>query len=421
MQKAIDSQYWACSVNGETTLPILFTPIAKSATVKICAGSSSGDTEAIFSFYFIKSFESGTADVLLDYLEYLPNPSSSPEVYRYIAVSFDDPAMLYIPRTGWSNLLYNGIGDSATFTFMNDSSVEYNFTGKQYIFLLVIDQKLTFCPGASVTWVGFAGSSSDNPATISYTIDDKFSATAQVPVGISSDYTPHQILFQSPSLAFTNAHCMKAEFKVNSANSTTPFSLQYLIIENGTVPASMSLPIPPLSSTTEPHDTVHASKHTSHVIGPLIAGVISAAIINATVIYFIVRRRNSKRKKNRYSSPSPIQPFPFPSDLSTGVQRVPQNSTLAVRCRRRLLPPARGMLVVPPAKLRGDNPRQEPVVPRTPAPISGSVEVIAGASQQLTRTGALDIQEQDSGLRNVEDLSTEDEVVRALPPAYTVT
>ena len=112
------------------------------------------------------------------------------------------------------------------------------------------------------------------------------------------------------------------------------------------------------------------------------------------------------------SQPSPL--------LARLIRTFPSVMTVDIKGRRRLPPVPVPPGVIPPSKTSTQAPdKQDPVQPPTEnAQAKEVVDNVRDPPVRVTRTR--DIQEEDSGLRLVEQgADGEEEIIRVLPPVYT--
>jgi len=187
--------------------------------------------------------------------------------------------------------------------------------------------------GVSLSWYGFIPRElpiTSSPAT--YSID------GQTPVnfllkGLSSNATTYynQKFFETPQLT-AGPHTLKAVFQ---GNRSTPLTLDYLIVQNGTVSSTTTSGSSQATSSTTGNDGTSTSGKASTPVGAIVGGVIGGLALIAFVIFgFLFLRRRQKRvaqEKVFISTPKPFDYTPLhPSgnpSLSVGTSYSPVSQT----------------------------------------------------------------------------------------------
>lgn len=124
---ATKGQYWQCQINLVPTTPIDITDYGEAATVKICSGVAPDNTENVqFEFFLINNVAGQQNDILFDYLEYIPLPSSVPEAYSFISIDSNDEGIIY--DGDWRPDAMNN-GDDGKIASEGTASAEYHFNG----------------------------------------------------------------------------------------------------------------------------------------------------------------------------------------------------------------------------------------------------------------------------------------------------
>lgn len=121
--------HWSCSVDSSMTTPVALEPLVFPTTVKLCdaANLQNGPHQLDFK---ILSTDSQNSTGYLDYIEYTPLASTTPQIYNYTGISFDDPIILYNPSNDWlsTSTLDNTQGRQIS-GLSNTTTIELNFTG----------------------------------------------------------------------------------------------------------------------------------------------------------------------------------------------------------------------------------------------------------------------------------------------------
>ena len=168
-------------------------------------------------------------------------------------------------------------------------------------------------PGVSLSWYGFIpvelpkGSS---PAT--YSIDD------QTPVnfllkGLTASTTTtiyNQKFFETAQLT-AGPHTLKAVFE---GNNSTPLTLDYLVVQNGTV-SSTTASVSSEATSSTPGSVVSGTSATvrsSTPVGAIVGGVIGGLAVTVFVIFgFLFLRRRHKRATQEKVLKSTPEPFGY--------------------------------------------------------------------------------------------------------------
>lgn len=298
------------------------------------------------------------------------------------------------------------------------------------------------CLGSSVTWIGWL--QYGDPANASFSIDNQPSITVKLPniplvisgnvilPGPSELPEPGRILFQSPILSLDTPHTLKAILSADHRNdSRVPLSLQSIVIGNGSLPLSISnTTTQPVTSTTasDPSSTPTTRTMVAHrisreTIGLVIAGSFVGALLILGIIITMLRRR-----RHEPSSQLPtMQPFgAIPATYLQRVLHYPAVSGPNAKGRRTLLPPILNVTAtLLPSKFRRLNPAGDVPVHPTPEPAPrmmvsvNSPDHAANSHSTQRPVATVDIQEEDSGLRMVDETAPGEQIVRFLPPAYS--
>lgn len=218
----------------------------------------------------------------LDYVRYQPSPSVSPE-NSFIIVQNDDRAIDYI--SGWSALA-RPQGD-ANQTTDPDGLVNVTFVGIQ------------------LSWYGIYSSNvSHTKSSGEYSIDGQPFSSFQL-LGLSQSSTTtlfNQLLFITPTLEM-GSHILSARYTGDTGQ--TPLTLDYLIVENGSLPSTNSLsPHPtsgtggsPTPGTSSPATVSKSSSHVGTIIGGTVGAVGSIVVCSIFLLFWLRfwRRRNRRR------------------------------------------------------------------------------------------------------------------------------
>ncbi|KJA14711.1 hypothetical protein HYPSUDRAFT_427637 [Hypholoma sublateritium FD-334 SS-4] len=417
---------WDCIVDGNVTVPLALQHIEEPATIKICDASDLQDGPHQLDF----SFSRGISDSIgyLDYIAYTPTASTTPRIYGYTEISFDDPMIRY------SSVLTEG-----TFTpdktfgisiFVPNTTAQLNFTG------------------SSLTWIGFLGPGSN--ATATYSIDEQPPIEFELPTSVQLTalnnatllLEPGQIYFETPSLD-PEEHQFTIWYNGGlSTEQNVPLYIQSIVIGNGTVPASITNGTVSASGTTvTTASTALPSTPTTPVTSqtksflvrtrPIIAGTLSGVALMFIIISAFICHRRRRRHKLRHPLTLASQPFiSHPNTLLARLLTSPGVSAQEIKGRRRLIPQAREASRIPPSKLTAHHESTEAPVPPRPEPEPASVSapevndtVEANDADTPAPVGPVEIigiQEEDSGLRMVENVGAEGErFIHVLPPVYS--
>ena len=195
--------------------------------------------------------------------------------------------------------------------------------------------------GVSLSWYGFIPVELPfTPSQATYSIDGETPITfllKGLPVN-STTTVYNQKFFETAQLSPTS-HTLKVVYE---GTNSTPLTLDYLIIQNGTSSSTTS------STTSFPTSTGSTASSTSTPksapVGSIVGGVIGglALIIFAVLGFFLLRRRQKRDVQEEISTSTP-QPFeytplhlssPTPNTSSSGgfaYSQVPQTAQLGGR------------------------------------------------------------------------------------------
>ena len=172
--------------------------------------------------------------------------------------------------------------------------------------------------GVSLSWYGFIpvelpkGSS---PAT--YSID------GQTPVNFLLEGLPtsatttvyNQKFFETAQLT-AGPHTLKAVFE---GNNSTPLTLDYLIVQNGTI-SSTTTSVSSQATSSTPTSGTSATVRSSTPVGAIVGGVIGGlALIVFIIFVFLLHRRHKRAKQEQIfiSKPEPFGSAPvYPSSIT---------------------------------------------------------------------------------------------------------
>ena len=126
VKNAVAPYTWTCKVGYINSPPVALSALHSATTVKICEvyGLASGEHQLEFETFLA----SPSTQILLDYLEYEPAFSATPQSYSFVALSADEPAIGFYGG-GWS-VSTSEWGTALAELFASNSSIEYSFTGK---------------------------------------------------------------------------------------------------------------------------------------------------------------------------------------------------------------------------------------------------------------------------------------------------
>ncbi|CAA7269979.1 unnamed protein product [Cyclocybe aegerita] len=222
-----------------------------------------------------------------DTIEYVPSPGVSLE-NKAIGIDSLDPQVLRSFDSRWSN-----IGDFANMTRQDNALFSFDFYGE------------------SLGWYGFIPTELPHVAApASFSVDGEephnFMIRA-IPADSQSVY--NQLFFQTDTYP-NGQHNLRVLFHGNS--TTTPLTLDYLIIQNGTTTASSS-PSPTVSSTFP------VSNGAPSNVGAIVGGVVGGfAVVVLLVLLYIYRRRKRRgEQRNEQEISQTVQPFLFPAPQPT--------------------------------------------------------------------------------------------------------
>ncbi len=118
---------WQCYIDQIqiAATPLALQKLTEPTTIKICEVTDLTDGPHQLNFYF-NSFQASDV-IYFDYIEYFPTRSATPQTFSFIAVSFDDEAIIY--NDGWSNTtLDDGTNTMGKISFSVAMALNYSST-----------------------------------------------------------------------------------------------------------------------------------------------------------------------------------------------------------------------------------------------------------------------------------------------------
>ncbi|KDR73719.1 hypothetical protein GALMADRAFT_212537 [Galerina marginata CBS 339.88] len=214
-----------------------------------------------------------------DSFRYVPSPSLALDQAAVLLDSFN-PLLQYGP--GWGTL-----GDGANQTGQTNTIANMDFVG------------------VSVSWYGLIPTEFAHAATMASYAIDRGGPTSFVLRGLSADSSPtnyNQKFFETPTLT-AGHHQLVVTY--HGTSQTTPLTLDYLIIQNGTITSSnTTTPGTSPSGNSHGSDPVKKSSNTAAIVGVLIA----------IAAYLYLRRREKKLNEGAHvGEPASgfIEPFHY--------------------------------------------------------------------------------------------------------------
>ncbi|KAF9527584.1 hypothetical protein CPB83DRAFT_815375 [Crepidotus variabilis] len=311
---------------------------------------------------------------LFDWIQYAPSLNASMENQTVYIENFD-PDIVY--GSGWA-----GLGMWYSFTSNPNATLDFEFTG------------------ISLQWYGVIPEfRSRVPTTATYTVDG---GPAQVlnltgPPDSSSNLENHQF-FEISSLSM-GKHKLSVVY--NGDSTKAPLTLDYLVVQNG------SLPYAPSPPNTDTPNTTHDTKHSNH-IGPIVGGIFSGIFALGVILgllFFYYRQRTTQREDD-------FTIFP----LEVGLFDVQTNRGISPPSKAEQSDPTSGnhaLTLRPQYRIsrffkRRQTQRQ---IEELPPPLTQVNNTILSPHVEVVR-------HQDSGLRALEDPQSTPEIVE-MPPEYT--
>ncbi|KAF9473909.1 hypothetical protein BDN70DRAFT_885408 [Pholiota conissans] len=376
------SPSFSCFVDHQL-YPVVVLPSSSIALCKVAGLSNDSHIlEAVVPLPLQRPF-------LFDFIKYFPSIEVTLEDHAIVLIEFADQQVLGDAYRGdmgsWEEVTING-SPIARATRDPNNTFELDFNG------------------TSLTWFGLYDEQYPSAPTMgAYSVDGQEPVSFPLK-GVSSGILLNQTIFQISSLSPT-VHKLMVTY--GGDNSTTPLSLSSLMINNGTMDpspttASNTSPTNPIISTTP--DNKSLSRAAAHRIGLIVGGSLAAVFFTVciVVIFIFLRRRHTKSPKG-----NSIEPFSRPPPtvffLSTWLHRRKELELEAVET------PAQetDVQIIPPRKL--SEALAVTTTQRIPRQFPTDIEDVSRA---------VDVQEQDSGVRLEPDPSSRT-VTRLLPPAYT--
>ncbi|KJA14712.1 hypothetical protein HYPSUDRAFT_92250 [Hypholoma sublateritium FD-334 SS-4] len=407
---------WKCTVDQQPTNPILLSAVDMPATIKLCQATDLPDGPHLFNFSFVIPEGSDIrGSVFFDYIEYHPSASGTPRTYGFTAVSFDDPSLSYFgsgPLEGWNIESTDDNTSGFLASVLNPNStasvtLEFN--------------------GTSLTWIGFADPGFSVSST--YSIDSQPEIQFNIPPLDNAFLLPGRVLFETSPLNSNVTHTITAQYAASTL--LHQLSVQSIVIGNGIVPANLSVAATTTTSSRQETGTSHVQPNTSstrpahHPPVPVIVGIVAGvSVVAFIVVSAIIWKRHRQR---RVQHPPFVQPFSSqPASFIARLLTYPSAAAFDIKGRRRLLPPIEEPAhpgIIPPSKLatRRVSAAAADTTDPTPVPTQGADgdnEANNADSPPVRRARMR--QEEDSGLRMVEQLEADEESsVVVMPPAYT--
>ncbi|KAF9532761.1 hypothetical protein CPB83DRAFT_580455 [Crepidotus variabilis] len=214
-----------------------------------------------------------------DRIEYKPSEEHN-LAEQAISISNADPALRY--GSGWSNL-----GGFTNITTKKGSSLQYEFYG------------------VSLSWFGpILGELPPGQSMGTYSVDGGAPSTFLLqgrPKGGGTVF--NQKFFETPKYQM-GRHNLTVIYQ--GSESTTPLTLDRIIVQNGTLP-SQPLQPPPVAASAK-------SFHVGGIVGSVIGAILAVAIIILVSIYLCRNPRKWRRLKEKHCSrisPPMIEPFRY--------------------------------------------------------------------------------------------------------------
>ena len=284
-----------------------------------------------------------------------------------------------------------------------------------------------------MTWIGWIDTGA--PTNASFLINDQ-SSNIVLPLGV--DTVHGRVFFQSPLLSLDAPHTLKVSSMYT--NISLPLSLQSLVIGNGSIPPSISSGTrsSTQSASAQPSDSSSSTPTTQtmgtngihrQTLGPVIAGSVAGTLLILGVIIFALWRL--RKHQPSFQTPT-VQPFSvipptyfarflhYQSVLRPGAKErrtlplpIPNTVSMPLPAKFRRLRPTDG---VQEHSTAGPTPT-EPVSQMTEPVDIPDLDIRSNGTRRLGITA--DIQEEDSGLRMVDETNPDEQIIWILPPAYS--
>ncbi|KAF8801637.1 hypothetical protein BYT27DRAFT_7341793 [Phlegmacium glaucopus] len=232
-----------------------------------------------------------------DNIQYAPS-ASVPLDQEIILVEYRDPQLQYGP--GWSYLLTpepeDAIGHGQSESVGGLATLNFSFIG------------------VSLSWYGFLLIGNYIHPVATYSIDGQTPINFEVQYGEITKARFQQKFFEIAQLP-AGPHTLNV--LDYGGNNTTPLSIHYLIIQNGTLPSTTILPS--TTASASPYVTPSATgssvsgtstqRKSSTPVGAIIGGVVGGLALTVFIIFgFLLLRRRQKRAKAIVINSMP-QPF----------------------------------------------------------------------------------------------------------------
>jgi hypothetical protein len=262
-----------------------------------------------------------------DQIQYVPS-TTVPLENKTVLIDNGSPQVLSAFGQGWQAL-----GGTANYTAQTNSAFTFNFTGKSHQSLLFAVVLMSY-GGVSLSWYGFIPTEWPHAATTS-----TYSVDGETPVNFLLQGLPansgtvyNQKFFETKQYAQGN-HQIVVLFKGN--NTTTPLTLDYLVIQNGTTPQNTTTSSPPANSLNQNK----AKSNTGAIVGGVVGGLVLIVLAVLGFLYIRRRERRVLSLDEKGKKPSDLTPQPFiysPVSMETSIldgyakssgEQVPANMT----------------------------------------------------------------------------------------------
>ncbi|KAF8969566.1 hypothetical protein BDZ97DRAFT_1653481, partial [Flammula alnicola] len=212
----------------------------------------------------------------VDQIQYVPSTSMALD-QQAILIDSLDPQLELAYGQGWGAL-----GGTANMTTQTGSLFNFDFTG------------------ISLSWYGFIPTElSHNATSGTYAVDGQTPVTfllKGLPATSTTIY--NQKFFQTPQLT-AGQHKLVVTYQ--GSTQTTPLTLDYLVVQNGSIPSTGISSSTGVSSSAGPSATLGASNGSnigknSNNIGAIVGGIVGGlAIILLAILGYLYLRRRSKQ------------------------------------------------------------------------------------------------------------------------------
>ena len=284
--------------------------------------------------------------------------------------------------------------------------------------------------GVSLSWYGYIPNSALSPALATYSIDGQTAINFQVN-GLSTNTASfyNQKFFETAQLT-AGPHTLEVVNGVNS--NTTALSLSFLIVQNGTLPSSISSHLPSSTAGSSTSGT-SAPVRSSTPVGAIVGGVIGGLALTVFVIFgfLFLRRRHQHvtQEKVLISTPEPFDYTPVHPSSITPNPSLPlgRSHSPAPQTTQVGVPVTKGQVYqLTPTDLRPvplqqsltmTNPSPSPSVPSSPPSREGEQGLLPPAPLQNNDIWPSAVPHTDSGIRMPS--STAGTSAGDIPPLYT--